>query len=694
MALFDRSGAKQHGYPVAIIVAVLGTLYALTAARTVTMEDSSEFLLSALYLGMPHPPGYPLYVLIGHLFSFLPLGPVALRITLLSSAAAVGACVLLYFIATQLKVSRWPACAGALLLGVSKTFWSQAVIAEVYTLNVCLFAAALLMVLYFSDHPTHRRGFFLGLLLGLALADHWPLTVLAGPSLIIFLWNQRVAVLRVSPLIGLGLLLGLSPYLFLFAAPHFSDFIFIAPLRDMQDFFAYVGRREYAQNDQTPYATQLDRLRFYGEFLWMLGSEFSLIGAPLIAAGLYALWKKYDRRIFFALLFALLSSSILLPILRRSSFDDLSAELYQVYQLIPLWVGALSIAVGYQFIAQSRQHWRSQLITLGIVQVVLSVMMHFEINNMTHDTFANDYAHLLLNDLPANAVLMVHGDADAGPTGYVHYVLGVRPDVLVVSQVSAFFPDKIFNRQVDIVRGDHLTKLLAFINNSRQNGRRVFTTSRIDYFDEVGANFPLHYVPYGLYFEITDKEGNGTGTPELVSATRHFLDNVVDDVYPEHFTSHRQHVMQGLCYFMLLNEQEHPVLESRPECNITLAQWANAYLRNFPLARTYFLKMMHHPLPMTLPQRVEIARQYLVNQLQWSNTIDPKEPLRLQLLQDGIDETRDLALQYTLCKNKLALNILQIRAQVNVNLDVTPFREQFSNCQDHAVALAQIQERR
>src|SRR5437667_10023555 len=78
------------------VAPALVALYALTAPRTVALEDDGLFILSSYFLGVEHPPGYPLFTLIGHLLTHLPFGSVAYRVHLASellrplSGAAAG----------------------------------------------------------------------------------------------------------------------------------------------------------------------------------------------------------------------------------------------------------------------------------------------------------------------------------------------------------------------------------------------------------------------------------------------------------------------------------------------------------------------------------------------------------------------------------------------------------------------------
>ena len=122
-----------------VVGLVLLVLYAASASHTVALEDDGLFILSSYFLGVEHPPGYPLFTLIGHLFSKLPFGEVAYRVHLASALFGALTGVLAWLCARRLAPGRLPAYLAALGLGVSPVFWSQAIIAEVYTLNTFFF---------------------------------------------------------------------------------------------------------------------------------------------------------------------------------------------------------------------------------------------------------------------------------------------------------------------------------------------------------------------------------------------------------------------------------------------------------------------------------------------------------------------------------------------------------------------------
>ena len=140
-------------------------LYVLTLAPTTAWWDASEYIATAHTLGIPHPPGNPLFVVLGRAWSLLlsPLGlPVAVRINLFSAATSAGSAAFLFLVAHRVASAfvpeRWMALAGAsasaLLSGTVFTVWSQSNVNEkVYTLSVLIGAAVSWLALVVVRSP-------------------------------------------------------------------------------------------------------------------------------------------------------------------------------------------------------------------------------------------------------------------------------------------------------------------------------------------------------------------------------------------------------------------------------------------------------------------------------------------------------------------------------------------------------------
>ncbi|MFN8569171.1 MAG: DUF2723 domain-containing protein [Kouleothrix sp.] len=154
-----QPGAGWARAPAPVLVAlVLAAAYLRTLAPGITWandgSDSGDLVTAAATLGVPHPSGYPTYVLLARLFQLIPLGDLAYRTTLLSAAAAVLAALGVYAITRALLAGDLPgwlaaatAAGAALALGLTPVLWGQAVVAEVYALNALFAALALWLLL-------------------------------------------------------------------------------------------------------------------------------------------------------------------------------------------------------------------------------------------------------------------------------------------------------------------------------------------------------------------------------------------------------------------------------------------------------------------------------------------------------------------------------------------------------------------
>ncbi len=186
---------KRADAGLAVAVAGLSlALYIRTLAPSLLPGDSGELQTLSVLLGNTHPTGYPIYLLVGKLFTWLPVGDVAYRVNLLSAVMAALAVAGVYLVGRLLVGHRLPALVGALALAVSPTFWSQAVIAEVYTPGAALLVAVLVCLLAWDAVRSPRYLFLAGVLGGLSLGVHMTVALLApaiGVFLLLSWWRAR-----------------------------------------------------------------------------------------------------------------------------------------------------------------------------------------------------------------------------------------------------------------------------------------------------------------------------------------------------------------------------------------------------------------------------------------------------------------------------------------------------------------------
>src|SRR5512146_2180400 len=149
LAWLDGSGARGGDRALAGgLAAAAFAVYAAGACRTIYVGDSGELVAAVATLGIPHPSGYPLYVLLGHLWTLLvPLGSVAFRMSLFSAFCAALAVGLVYLAGRALAAGRTAALAAALVFAASPSFWGEANVQRVYALNAGFVALATLAAL-------------------------------------------------------------------------------------------------------------------------------------------------------------------------------------------------------------------------------------------------------------------------------------------------------------------------------------------------------------------------------------------------------------------------------------------------------------------------------------------------------------------------------------------------------------------
>lgn len=195
-------------------------VYVATLAPTVTLEDSGELAVAADYLGVPHPPGYPIWTLLAWLFqsalAFVPFrghpNP-AWGVGLLSAVSGALASGLIALLVSRSgsdllrrlrhapatpHADRAACCAGisgALLFAFSPAMWSQSVIIEVYALNALFLALILTLAYRWLQRPSDRTLCWIAFLFGLGLTNYQVL-LLMGLSLVVMVMVRDLMLFR------------------------------------------------------------------------------------------------------------------------------------------------------------------------------------------------------------------------------------------------------------------------------------------------------------------------------------------------------------------------------------------------------------------------------------------------------------------------------------------------------------------
>ena len=161
-------------------------IYVRTLTPGLLAGDGGEFQTLAYLWGHSHPTGYPVYLTLARLFTFLPTGELAYRVNLFSAVMAAVAVAGVYVNGRLLTRYRLIPFVGALAIAVSSTFWSQALIAEVYTAGAAFMVWIIAALLWWRATGSQRALFIAGLLGGLSLGVHMSVVLLA-PAVLVYL---------------------------------------------------------------------------------------------------------------------------------------------------------------------------------------------------------------------------------------------------------------------------------------------------------------------------------------------------------------------------------------------------------------------------------------------------------------------------------------------------------------------------
>src|ERR687897_2262781 len=198
-----------YRWALATFVLVL-LIYVLTLAPTTAFWDASEYIAAAWVLGIPHPPGNPLFVILAHTFGLLPLAAsYAVRINLFAAVTSAASAGLWFLVAERwlrgivtYRWARYAAAFGGVLVGATSwTVWNQSTVNEkVYTLSLLSIALVMwLVVRWGDDEPgTHRDRWLvlIAYVLALTSTNHL-MGVLVLPALAVYvLWTDWRTLLR------------------------------------------------------------------------------------------------------------------------------------------------------------------------------------------------------------------------------------------------------------------------------------------------------------------------------------------------------------------------------------------------------------------------------------------------------------------------------------------------------------------
>jgi hypothetical protein len=484
MTTFDR----YNRITAALVGVIAFILYAITMAPTTSFWDCGEFITCSYSMGIAHPPGAPMFIMLGRVFSLLPFGDIGWRVNMISVLSSAVTIALLHLIIVRLiqhyrnepedghsmLTTLAAGAVGALTFMTTYTVWFSAVEAEVYALSILLVALVIWQALVWADTHTESGSahhlLLIIYLVGIGTGVHL-LNVLALPAVfLLILFTDRRILLRLD-LIAISALLvavAYSIFLMILIRSGKDPYIDQNNPENWENFMAYLRRDQYGT--ESNFATFLDRkapfwtYQFKKLFLRYFGWNFigkgatigpdnyivetlslrGIYGAPFLV-GFYGMlhhFKKDWRNAMVVMTVFVMTGIALLIYLNQPDPQPRERDYIYVgsYFAFAIWIG-IGVASIFETIAEVLRQRRHLLkpISLGALAILLLALpinmgaFNYHENDRSGNYLPWDYSHNILESCEPNAILITNGDNDTFPLWYLQQVEGVRPDVDIIN---------------------------------------------------------------------------------------------------------------------------------------------------------------------------------------------------------------------------------------------------------------------
>jgi hypothetical protein len=421
----ESVGRRRTQLPVfAAYAAALISLavYLSTLIREADWWDAAELALQSYTIGVTHPPGYPVYTLIGKFFTlFIPEPAIATNVM---SAVFTSLCAAMLCATAARLRGRW---IDALIASITFAFvpvvWSAAVTTEVYNVNMLFLALVFYKLIRWHDEPYPHLALSAGVLYGLSMGTY-PANILILPAFLYLIVARRERLkshlpLFVTAYFVCGALVISLNYFIARINPPFGSLIIPDSLKNLYLFVK--GDQFGTLNIHSPrfYAVRVleHGLRFSRNFFWA--------GIALGLLGLRSQWKKHPV-ICRTFLLAFAINMLYFTFYDVKDYETMVAPSYYIFSI---W-----IAYGIGYLGSGHFDRRIRIAAYTISLAMIAGLFAAQIEQRlerSRSTPVSDFVAASFEAIPRGAVAIAPWHEFA-PLYYHHRVHGERPDITLV----------------------------------------------------------------------------------------------------------------------------------------------------------------------------------------------------------------------------------------------------------------------
>jgi len=415
-----------------------GLIYLKTMCPGVDYIDSGELSANCLFLGIPHPTGYPMYVLLGRLFTMVMPGSAITSSHLLSLVSTSGAAGFLYLIIKRLvKPSPYASLisgSSALFAAFLPVWWNQGTSNEVYSLALLANLVIIYLVLLYYYKSREKFLFSAVYIWSLSLGFHLSTFFLLPAMAYIYIAKNgfRIPDFKKLTIMAILIVTGLSIYLYLPIRAAYQPFLNWSDPSNLQGLYNHLSGWQYQVWMFQSISIMINGIVLYAESVY---ENFGLIGVLPALIGLITIFRKANKLGIFLLLI------LLSNLFYSSNYDIADIESYYLPGFIVLAIMfglGLSSIVSYLIKIPSGKQQR--IIIKIFVFILLGCLPFFNLVHSFYNqdksakTFPETAVNLILQSMEQNSLAFIENWDIYSPWLYLHYIEHQRPDAVLIDK--------------------------------------------------------------------------------------------------------------------------------------------------------------------------------------------------------------------------------------------------------------------
>ena len=427
-------------------------VYVTTLVPGLYFIDTGELAAVCVKLGIAHPTGYPLFTILGSIFSKLPLGDYIYRLNimcaLLSSVTALVFYNMMYFILTELNLNKEQekstrfftdeknpltaiiiSFSGAMVLAFSSTFWNTSNSLEVYSLHVLLVVTVMFLFLkagnsYVKGDNDLKHWLIFAFVLGLSFTNHLSTIFLSvGFLYLYFAVNgfSKMSFRKIFYMI-VPFVLALSVYVYFFVRGDNTVIAWGNPVT-WDNFMRHVSGKQFSV---WMFTSTGSASKQFSHFVNIYPKEFFYIPVIIAIFGIVDTFLKQKRFFYFTLLLFVFN------ILYAINYDIHDID---TYFLLAFVVTSIWFALGLKFLFAKMKISGLAAVSLSLIIPAFSIYGNYDENNLKNSHFVKEYTNNVFSSAREKSIIMsTQWDFWVSASFYEQYVHNIRPDIIVIDK--------------------------------------------------------------------------------------------------------------------------------------------------------------------------------------------------------------------------------------------------------------------